>query len=259
MSILRSRYFFIIEALIRKRLKVRYRGSILGIYWSLMSPLMMTGMYTAIFGAVFSEYYDNSAINYILAAFTGLVVADFYGASTSQALSSIVGAGGLLNKIRLPVSAFPVSEIGANLVQLVLGPLPLLVLVTVLVSGRPIRVFLLIFPLISLLLFAIGVGLIVSVLYVFFRDLSYFYKLLVFGLRMGTPIFYPADIVPEQVLFIMRFNPLYSVIEVVRSLSLTADPVNWSLLAYSTSLSSLIFLIGCFFFRTTQSRFIDLL
>ena len=110
-------YIELLQVLVSRNLKVRYRGSFLGIYWSLLNPLIMTGLYTAIFGATFAKYYDNSVTNYILAAFTGLVVINFFSASTSQALSSVVSNGALLNKIRLPVSIFPVSMIVANVFQ----------------------------------------------------------------------------------------------------------------------------------------------
>ncbi|MFM6136233.1 MAG: ABC transporter permease, partial [Sphaerospermopsis kisseleviana] len=95
-----QRYWELLHVLVVRTLKVRYRGSILGVYWSLLNPLIMTGLYTAIFGATFASYYDNSILNYVLAAFTGLVVINFFSASTSQALASVVGNGALLNKIR---------------------------------------------------------------------------------------------------------------------------------------------------------------
>lgn len=71
-------YWELFIVLIERNLKRRYRGSVLGVYWSLLNPLIMTGLYTAIFGAAFASYYDNSTLNYILAAFTGLVVINFF-------------------------------------------------------------------------------------------------------------------------------------------------------------------------------------
>ena len=102
-------YLELLQVLVGRNLKVRYRGSFLGIYWSLLNPLIMTGLYTAIFGATFAKYYNDSIVNYVLAALTGLIVINFFSASTMQALTSVVGNGALLNKIRLPVSVFPVS------------------------------------------------------------------------------------------------------------------------------------------------------
>ena len=77
-----SHYIELLQVLVSRNLKVRYRGSFLGIYWSLLNPLIMTGLYTAIFGATFAKYYDDSIPNYVLAALTGLIVINFFSAST---------------------------------------------------------------------------------------------------------------------------------------------------------------------------------
>lgn len=72
------RYYELLHVLVMRNLKVRYRGSLLGVYWSLLNPLIMTGLYSAIFGSAFASYYGNSILNYMLAAFTGLVVINFF-------------------------------------------------------------------------------------------------------------------------------------------------------------------------------------
>ena len=126
-----KRYWELVSVLASREIKVRYRGSFLGVYWSIFNPLMMTGLYAVIFGAAFKKYYHDSLWEYILAAFTGLAVIHFYGGSTAQALSSIVSNGSLLNKVKLPVTVFPVSIIIANIFQLIVGMLPLLIIVTI--------------------------------------------------------------------------------------------------------------------------------
>ena len=96
----------LLSVLVRRNLKRRYRGSFFGIYWSLLSPLIMTALYAAIFGTAFATYYNNSTFNYVLAAFTGLIIINFFAASTSQALVSVVDNGAIVNKIRLPLFVF---------------------------------------------------------------------------------------------------------------------------------------------------------
>ncbi|MFM6005772.1 MAG: ABC transporter permease, partial [Sphaerospermopsis kisseleviana] len=162
-----QRYWELLHVLVVRTLKVRYRGSILGVYWSLLNPLIMTGLYTAIFGATFSSYYGNSIINYVLAAFTGLVVINFFSASTSQALASVVGNGALLNKIRLPVSVFPVSTVASNIFQFSVGAFPLLALMTLFNAKSVVNVLALVFPFLALVLVSTGIGFLVSALYVF--------------------------------------------------------------------------------------------
>lgn len=254
-----SWYRELLIVLIRRNLKRRYRGSFLGIYWSLLNPLVMTGLYTAIFGATFAQYYDNSALNYVLAAFTGLIVINFFSASTAQALASVVENGGIVNKIRLPLFIFPLSTIGANVFQLLMGAFPLLVIITFILSKSLLNVAALLLPILGLVLVCTGVGLLMSALYVFFRDLSYFYELLTFLLWISSPIFYPVDIVPESVKRFLIFNPILPIIESIRQISLSGALPDLSLIAHSLISGLIVLTIGAIAFSHWRSQFIDLL
>jgi ABC-type polysaccharide/polyol phosphate export permease len=253
------RYLELLQVLVGRNLKVRYRGSFLGVYWSLLNPLIMTGLYTAIFGANFASYYGNSIINYVLAAFTGLVVINFFSSSTSQALNSIVNNGALLNKIRLPASIFPVSMIAANLFQLSVGAFPLLIIMTLFNSKSLVNVLALFFPFISLMLVSTGVGFVASALYVFFRDLPYFYELVVFVLGLSSPIFYPAEIVPRQVQPFLKFNPLSPIIESLRQIALSGKPPNVDLILNALVSAIIVLLLGLVCFKLWRHQFMDLL
>ncbi len=253
------RYWELLHVLVARNLKVRYRGSFLGVYWSLLNPLIMTGLYTAIFGATFASYYGSSILNYMLAALTGLVVINFFSASTSQALSSVVANGSLLNKIRLPVSIFPVSMIAANVFQFAVGTLPLLAVITLVNSGSIVNLLALFLPFLALVLVSMGVGFLISALYVFFRDLPYFYELVAFMIWISSPVFYPAAIVPPQVKPFLRFNPLAPIIESLRQITLSGAPPDTSLI-WGALLSGIIILsLGLTCFKLWRHQFMDLL
>ncbi|MEA5618983.1 ABC transporter permease [Cronbergia sp. UHCC 0137] len=254
-----QRYWELLYVLVVRTLKVRYRGSILGVYWSLLNPLIMTGLYTAIFGATFASYYDNSIVNYMLAALTGLLVINFYSASTSQALSSVVGNGALLNKIRLPVSVFPVSMIAANVFQFSVGAFPLLAIMTFINSKSLVNVLALLFPFLALILVSTGIGFLVSALYVFFRDLPYFYELITFVIWISSPIFYPAAIVPKAVQPFLNLNPLSPIIESLRQITLSGSLPDLGLI-WGALLSGIIILaLGWTSFHIWRHQFMDLL
>jgi ABC-2 type transport system permease protein/lipopolysaccharide transport system permease protein len=253
------RYWELVQILVERNLKVRYRGSLLGIYWSLLSPLLMTGLYTAIFGATFASYYDNSITNYLLAAFTGLITINFFSASTIQALKSLVDNGKLLNKIKLPFSIFPLSMVAANVFQFMVGSLPLLVLVTIFKTGLSLKIFAILIPFSSLVLVCSGVGFLVSSLYIFFRDLPYFYELVVFILWISSPVFYPSAIVPDQVKPFLALNPLSPIIEGFRQISLTKDPLNFLIMAQGLGSGLVVLAIGWMVFRRFRHQFIDLI
>jgi len=253
------RYWELLHVLVERNLKTRYRGSFLGVYWSLMNPVLMTGLYAAIFGSAFASYYGNSIINYMLAAFTGLAVMNFFSATTSQALVSVVVNGALLNKIRLPVSIFPVSMVAANLFQFAVGVFPLLAIVALVTSKSLLNVVALLFPLLALALVCTGIGFLVSALYVFFRDLPYFYELVVFVLWISSPIFYPAAIVPVRVKPFLALNPLSPIIESTRQIVLSGELPNLSLI-WGALLSGIVLLaIGWVCFKMWKSQFMDLL
>jgi lipopolysaccharide transport system permease protein len=99
-----KRYWELLHVLVDCQLKVHYRGYFLGIYWLLLNSLPITGFYTAIFGIEFRQYYGNSISNHVLSVFIGLVIINFFSASTMQALSSVVQNGNLLNKVGILVS-----------------------------------------------------------------------------------------------------------------------------------------------------------
>ena len=253
------RYLELLQVLVTRNLKVRYRGSFLGIYWSLLNPLLMTAAYTTIFGMAFLRYYDNSIAIYMLEVFAGLVVINFFSASTSQALTSVVSNGGLLNKIRLPVNVFPLSMIAANVFQFVCGSLPFLIITTLITSQSLINVLALILPLISLISFCAGVGLIVSALFVFFRDLPYFYELLVSLAWFSSPVFYPIEIVPAKIRPLLALNPLTWIIGSIRQISLSGDLPDFGLIGTSLFASCVFLVIGWKLFYNWRSQFMDLL
>ena len=105
------RYRDLIVVTAVRSLKVRYRGSFLGMFWSLSNPLIMTLVYTLVFGSAFKSYYDNSILVYVLACFTGLAFLNFFSGSTSMALVTVVSNGGLLNKLRCHRSSFPLQRL----------------------------------------------------------------------------------------------------------------------------------------------------
>jgi ABC-2 type transport system permease protein/lipopolysaccharide transport system permease protein len=256
-----KRYWELLLVLVERNLKVRYRGSVLGIYWSLLNPLIMTSLYTAIFGATFSSYYNDSIINYILASFTGLTTFHFFSGSTSQALPSVVDNSGLLNKIYLPISVFPLSVITANAFQFLLGGLPLIALVTLIISKNLISVISLILPTIALICTCIGFAFFLSTLYVFFRDISYFYELVSFILWISSPVFYPAAIVPDKVRPFLLLNPLTPIIESIRQISLssTLTLLDLNLIIHALLNGLIILGLGWIFFNWLRPKFIDLL
>jgi ABC-type polysaccharide/polyol phosphate export permease len=176
-----------------------------------------------------------------------------------QALTSVVSNGALLNKIRLPVSVFPVSMITANVFQFLMGAYPLLAIVALLKSHNLLNVFAILLPFIALVLFCIGVGFFVSALYVFFRDLPYFYELITFMLWISSPVFYPAAIVPPNIQPFLSINPLSPIIESLRQITLSGHAPDFILIVNAILSGTLFAVFGWLYFHRSRSQFMDLL
>lgn len=254
-----QRYFELVTTVAERNIKARYRGSFLGVFWSLSNPLIMTGLYTLIFGTAFASYYGGSILNYVLAVFMGLVAVTFFSQTSSQALSSIVANGSLINKIRIPLSVFPISIVVANLFQFLVGVIPVIVLVTLFASHSVERVLLLAAPAAALLLVTIGASLAVSALFVFFRDLPYIYELIVFIIWITSPIFYPEEIVPAHLRIWVHINPISAIANDIRQIAFSPVAPHLAPLAATVGLGIATALIGAVTFLILGEPVKDLL
>ncbi len=247
------------EIIASRTLQTRYRGSVLGVFWSLSNPIIMTAVYAIIFGTAFSSYYQGSVTRYVFATFVGLAVLSAFSATTSQSLTSIVVNGALLNKVRLPFSIFPVSNVAANFFQFFVGTFPLLCLITIVESRNPLNLLALFVPAIALILTSIGFSLLTSSLYVYFRDLEYLYEMVVFAVWITSPIFYPAALVPAKVQHFLFFNPIiYSVLS-IRQIALSTEWPDPRLMGAALVSGAVWLLIGSVAFRFLKRDFMDLL
>jgi len=252
-----ARFYELVHILTWRNLKVRYRGSVLGIYWSLLNPIIMTTVYAAIFSATFARYYQGSPLRYALAVFIGLVAVNFFSSATLQALPTVVSGGMLLNKIKLPPAVFPISMVTAHAFQLVVGNLPALAIITVLIARNPYHVLLLPLPIAAVIILGMGVAFFVSSLYVFFRDIPYLYELVTFLLWLTVPIFYPAAIVPEQIRAYLWLNPLYPVIESLRQIALDRAMPDLRLIGIAWLEALIVLALGWLVFAANRRKFMD--
>jgi ABC-type polysaccharide/polyol phosphate export permease len=255
----RRRYLELLEVLTLRHLNTRFRGSRLGVLWSLLNPAIMTGVYTAIFSKALLHYYGGSMWQYALAVFTGLITINLFSGATAQALYSIVGNGGLLNKIRLPINIFPISYVGSYLLQFAIGTLPLLIVLTAVTSRSALNVVALVLPLAALSMLCVGAALVVSVLFVYFRDLPYFYELVVFMLWITSPVFYPAAIVPQAVRQVLAFNPIAQVIGSLRQIALSGATPDLPLAGAALLSGFVVLLAGAAVIRSTRYRLMEML
>ena len=247
----------VVGVLFAQNVKIRYRGSVLGIVWSALSPLGMAAVYTAIFGATFARYYGDSDLRYGAAVYIGLVLIGFFIAATSECTTVLVQNGGLLNKVRIPFEAFPLATVSAHAFQLLAGSVPLMLVLSLVMNRDPVRVLLLVVPLAALAMLAAGTGFLVSAVGVFFRDTPHLYELATFLLWVTTPVFYPATIVPARLSQFLVFNPLYAIVQTARDLVLTTTVPSLWMFAIALCEGALVLVAGFAAFRSMRVKFMD--
>jgi lipopolysaccharide transport system permease protein len=247
----------VVGVLFAQSIKIRYRGSALGIVWSALSPLGMAAVYAAIFGPTFGRYFGGSILLYGAAVYIGLTLIGFFIAATTECSTVLVQNGGLLNKIRIPFEAFPLATVSAHGFQLLVGSVPLLVVLTLIMNHDLLRVLLLLVPFAALAMLAVGVGIFVSAAGVFFRDTPHLYELATFILWVTTPVFYPAAIVPHRLAHFLVFNPLYAILQTARGIVLEPDlPPLW-MFSLALGEGALALVLGVAAFQLMRGRFMD--
>jgi len=245
------RYKFLISQLVIRDFKSKYKRSILGVFWSFLNPLLtMTVQFL-----VFSTFFSSDTKNYPVYLLSGVVCFSFFNECTTMCLTSISGNARLITKVYIPKYIFPLARTISSSVNLGISLVPLLLASLVLgVAIKPQAVFFFYF-LACLIVFSLGVGLFLSALMVFFRDIQFLWTVLIQIWMYATPIFYPAEIIPAKYKFIVRLNPLYHFIGNCRTClinGISPDPRAYFFCLFF-ALGSL--LIGTITFKKTQDKF----
>lgn len=250
--IILSQYRFLIKQLVARDFKVKYKRSFLGMLWSFLNPLLTMSVQYMVFSTVFKadiEYYPV----YLL---SGIVLFNFFQESTNQALYSIVGNANLITKVYVPKYIYPITKVLSSTVNLIIALLPLLIMI--IVTGVPIKIsyILLLYILVILFVFSVGIGFILSAAMVFFRDIQFIWSVLSLLWMYATPIFYPESIFPEQFLIALKINPLYYFIKFARIALLEGISPEPVLYVQCAGYAILSLVIGIVVFKKSQDRFI---
>lgn len=246
------RYSFLMEQLVNRDFKTKYKRSVLGVLWSFLNPLLMMMVQYV----VFSTLFQSNIPNFPLYLLTGIVCFNFFNESTNMCLQSISGNAGLITKVYVPKYIYPVTRVLSSSINLLLSLIPLFLVM--LITYTPIRpqVLLGVFGIFCLEVFCLGMGLILASLMVFFRDTQFIWGVLVTVLNFATPIFYPESIIPARFMTLYKMNPLYHVIRFLRIVLM--DGVSPEPKAYLLCLIAAFvpLILGIVVFKKNQDQFI---
>ncbi len=245
------RYRDLVRALVARDLKVRYRRSTLGFVWTMLQPLLMMLVLRTVFSAVFRS---DSMLNYPVYALAGILFWNFFSQSIVTSMNSLRSNAILLQKLPVPKAVFPLATVLSGVINLLFAMVPLFLIL--LISRHPITPALFFLPVSIFLatLFTLGAGLMLAPLAVFFTDTVEMIGVVLTLLFYLTPVIYPKDIVPERMRWIVRFNPIRSILEVFRDPIFYGKVPPLSHLAVCTSIAIIAFALGAWVFRRSSDR-----
>ncbi len=247
------RYRYLLANLIGRDLKVKYRRSVLGILWSLLNPILLM----LVLNAVFSHVFRNNLEHFPLYLISGQTLFAFFTEATNGALMSVVGSSALIKKVYVPKYIFPLEKVLFAFVNMLFSMAAIVLLI--LMYGVPLSPTMLLFPvpLVTMLMFAAGLGLLLANLCVFFRDIRHLYSVLTTAWMYLTPIFYDIEMLKGSAVYpIVRYNPLTCYITYFRDVFIYGNvpTLEQNLLCFGYGLAALV--LGTWAFKRTQDRFI---
>lgn len=245
-----NKYRFLLNQLVKRDIKLKYRRSVLGIFWSFLEPLGSMIVLTIVFSALF-----NRIANFPVYYLTGMLAYQFFAGGTNGAMRSMVGNAAILKTIYIPKYLYSLSSILSNFITFLLSLIVLFIVMAVTNVNFTMYIIFASLPIFALLLLTIGVGLIMATINVFFRDMQYLYGIFLMMLMYLTPIFYPPEIVPANFRFIQYYNPLFAVIQCCRSSFLYGTLYNMQDLLFAMGSGIVAIVIGIIIFYKFQDRF----
>ena len=244
-------------ALAGRDLKVRYKQTLLGVFWVVFQSLLGAGIFTFIFGAVAKLEVEEDAPPLFLLIFAGLMAFTVFSKTMNNSAGALVGEAGLVQKVYFPRLLLPLSTVFTPLTDYVIAFAPLLLVVGLMWHVPGLSLLLLPVCLVLLCLLALGVGLVASAMAVSYRDVLYLMPFASQLLLWVSPVAYPASEVPEQYQWIYYLNPIAAIMDAVRWSLLGSPSVPWGYFTYSAVVAVVMFVFGMLAFRRMEGNFAD--
>lgn len=213
------KHLFLFEELVKRDFKQKYKGTVMGMGWSVLSPLLTL----LVMRLVFTRFFGRNIEYYTTYLFAGTVFFSFFKEATKNGMAALVGNASIFTKINVPKYLFLLSKNVSSIINF--GLTLVLFFVFAAVDGVTFgwHFLLLLYPVLYLIVFNIGVGLILSAMYIFFRDTRYLYDVFTLLLNYCSAIFYSVDAYPAKIQTIFLFNPVYLAIKYVRVIVLEGN------------------------------------
>lgn len=243
---------YLLFNLVSKDFKLKYRRSVLGVLWSVLNPLLTMIVLSAVFSQLFRFSIEHYPVYFILGQTLFTMMTDGVG----EAMRSIIDSAPLIKKIKVNKFVFPVEKVLFAIVNYAFSLIAIfLVMIFFQIEPTP---WLLMIPVVVALvaLFSLGLSLLLSALATFFHDFLHLWGVLVTLWTYMTPLFYPVDILPEWMMSIMWFNPMYHYVTMMRNVGMYGVFPGWDELATCVIMAVVMFAVGYLVFKKLQRKFI---
>lgn len=245
-------YRFLFEELVSRDFKQKYKRTVLGMFWSVLSPLLNL----LIMHLIFSNFFGATIEHYTIYLFAGNIIFSYYSESTNGGMCSLLENAHIFTKVNVPKYLFLLSK---NISALINFGLTLIIFfIFCIFDGITFgwHFLLLIFPIVCLVAFNIGFGLILSAAFVFFRDISYLFGIFNTLLCYLSAIFYQVDVFPEYAQKLFYINPIYCYITYVRTIVISGTVPSLALHALCFGHAIIVVLIGAYIYKHYNHRFL---
>ena len=251
----------LVISLARRELAARYKGSVLGIVWAVVTPIVMIAIFTFIFAGIFRARFgaSSSQWDYALYLFCGLLPWNAFAEALQLSASTIVTHANLVKRVVFPLETLPVAQTLSAIGNQLFGTAALLIAVAII--RRQLHPTILLLPLIMIpqLIGTLGAAWLLASLGVFLRDIVQGITLLLMAWMYLTPILYPESIVPEHYRFYININPFTPLIRNYRRILLEGLGPDWQGLAYFCAFALVFFFLGYWWFAKTRKNFADVI
>jgi lipopolysaccharide transport system permease protein len=247
----------------RREIEMRHKGSKLGHFWALITPLMMLGLYLFVFGLIFGGRFgvlkDENFFDFALALFLGISLFQIVADTISSSPSLITNQPNFVKKVVFPLEILSLSRVISSVYFASLSILITVILAPFSHGGLTIRVLELPLIILPLVLISLGISWTLSAVGVFYRDLDHTTPFIATAVMYGSAILYSLNRVPPVVARILQLNPLVTIINEARRVTLWGLPLEFNHLGYTYMISVLIFALGLALFTRVRPYFAEVI
>ncbi len=246
-----KKYQFLFEELVKRDFKKRYASSVLGMLWSILMPMLQL----LVMRLVFTQFFGRSTPHYTTYLFCGVIVFNYFSESTREGMTSLQDNASIFTKINVPKYLFLFAKNVQTLINFLLILIVFFLFCILDHVTFTWKMLMLIYPIVFLVIFNIGVGLILSALYVFFKDMKYLWSIITMCIQYFSAIFYRIDAYSPERQQMFYVNPVFLYIRYFRKIVLDASIPLPSFHALMAAEALIVFTLGVLVYKKYNLKF----